>query len=261
MIELFKQRSTEGTGDVKIIRDSLTQFIKEQLSKVQGGEGSGIRGLQLFLNPGEEEQHLYESAVYYGEGDRFKSEEVQRIADDFAIDLPRDWTFETSFVSTFPAEAMPVPGLKAALFVRTHKTSLPKSATAYIKILNGEAERSVYPIHSADGPVNIGREKKVLGEDGFFRVNTIAFPAESSHESNKFISRQHAHIQFDQETGHFLLYADEGGIPPRNKIKVRSLDEPTPIKLYSTRIGHELKEGDQVMLGQSAIFEFSFKEA
>ncbi|HVG12859.1 MAG TPA: hypothetical protein VM843_07635, partial [Flavisolibacter sp.] len=70
MIELFKQRSTDGAGDVKIIRDSLLQFIKEQLSKVQGGEGSGIRGLQLFLNPGEDELHLYESAVYYSEGDR-----------------------------------------------------------------------------------------------------------------------------------------------------------------------------------------------
>ena len=156
---------------------------------------------------------------------------------------------------------MQVPGLSAALFIRTHKTALPRSATAYIKVLNGEAEQPIYTIHSGDGIINIGREKKVLGEDGFFRVNTIAFPAESGNESNKFVSRQHAHIQFDNDSGQFLLYADAGGIPPRNKIKVRSLADPTPIKIYSTRIGHALQEGDQVMLGQSAIFEFSYSGA
>ena len=261
MIELFKQKSSEGTGDVKVIRDTLLQFIKEQLSKVQGGEGSGIRGLHLFFNPVEEEAHLYQSAVYYNEPDRFQQEEVQRIADDFAIDLPREWTFESTFVDEFPPEAMQVPGLPAALFVRTQKTALAKSATAYIKVLNGEAEQPIYTIQSGDGRINIGREKRVLGEDGFFRINTIAFPAESSNESNKFISRQHAHIQFDNDSGQFLLYADEGGIPPRNKIKVRSVADPTPIKIFSTRIGHVLQEGDQVVLGQSAIFEFSYSEA
>jgi pSer/pThr/pTyr-binding forkhead associated (FHA) protein len=125
-------------------------------------------------------------------------------------------------------------------------------------VLNGEAENDVYTIKSSDGKITIGREKRVQGEDGFFRINTIAFPGDSKHESNKFISRQHAHIQFNIESGQFYLYAEENGIPPRNKTKIRTAESETPVKLYSTQIGYALKEGDQIMLGQSAILEFSY---
>jgi pSer/pThr/pTyr-binding forkhead associated (FHA) protein len=131
-------------------------------------------------------------------------------------------------------------------------------ATAYIRILNGEAENEVYTISSTDARINIGRDKKVQGSDGFFRVNTIVFPATSQHESNRSVSRQHAHIKFDNNSGQFLLFADEGGIPPKNKIKVRSTNDAAPVKLYSTLNGHALQEGDQIMLGESAIIEFSY---
>lgn len=260
MIDLFKQKGGEKHEDVKTIRDGLLQFIKEQLSRVEGGEGSNIKGLHLFFNPTDNEKHLYQAAVYFEEENRFKSEEVQRIADDFAIELPANWTMDITFVDAMPAEAINVHGLRAALFIRTQKRSIQKLATAYIKVLNGEAENEIYTLQSTDTRINIGREKKVQGGDGFFRINGIAFPAESQNESNKFISRQHAHIRFDNDCGQFLLFADEGGIPPRNKIKVRSVGDETPVKLHSTRIAHALQEGDQIMLGESAILEFSYTQ-
>ena len=55
-----------------------------------------------------------------------------------------------------------------------------------------------------------------------------------------------------------MLFADEGGVPPRNKIKVRSSKEVNPVKLYSSRVGHRLEEGDQILLGESALLEFSY---
>jgi hypothetical protein len=253
----FFTKKAEDKPDVKTLRETLLHFIKEQLSKTEGGEGNKIKGLHLFMAPAADEKHLYEAAVYFEEEDRFKNE-VQRIADDYAIELPQDWAMENSFVDEIPSEAMKVSNIAAGLFVRTQKRALTKSATAYIKVLNGEAEQEVYEIKSTDGKINIGREKKVQGEDGFFRINHIAFPANSNHESNKYISRQHAHIQFDHDSGQFYLYADEGGIPPRNKIKVRSQISDAPIKLYSTDIAHALYEGDQIMLGDSAILEFSY---
>jgi hypothetical protein len=56
-----------------------------------------------------------------------------------------------------------------------------------------------------------------------------------------------------------MLFADEGGIPPGNKIKIRSASTENLIKLNSTHIGHRLEEGDQVILGETAVFEFSNK--
>lgn len=253
----LKDKTQKKPDDVKMIRENILLFIKEQLSKLEGGEGKNIKGLNLFISDNKEERHLYESAVYYDDPDIFKNE-VQRIADDYAIELPQQWNLDISFVDELPSNVMPVPGIQAGLFIRTHKNILQITAIAYIRILNGEAEKDVYTIKASDGKITIGRESKVQGEDGFFRINTIAFPGESVHESNKFISRQHAHIKFDNESGQFYLFADENGIPPRNKIKIKTLEADIPVKLYSTHIGYALKEGDQIMLGHSAILEFSY---
>jgi hypothetical protein len=252
MFDRFKSRPT----DIKGIRASLLHFIKEQLQKAEGGEGSNIRGLCMYINCSDEEKHLYEAAVYADEEGRFKEEEVQKIADDYAIALPENWTFEIEFVERVPPEALKAPDIDAALFISTRKK--PKvfhDATAYIRVLNGEAEKNVYTITSTSGKINIGRERKVQTADGFYRENIIAFPDKSSNESNRSVSRQHAHIEWDPEVGAFYLFADEGGIPPHNKMKVRT-EGGLPIKMQTTEIGHRLHQGDQIILGESALLEF-----
>ena len=103
----------------------------------------------------------------------------------------------------------------------------------------------------------MGREKKTQTADGFFRENTICFLGESKEASNRSVSRQHAHIEWDAHSGCFVVYADEGGIPPLNKTKVRKADG-TVEKIQTIEIGHRLDEGDQVMLGESAILEFTY---
>lgn len=255
MFDLFK-KAAEGPRDVKGIRDAFLRFIKEELQRVEGGEGRHIKGLHIFVSCAEGEKHLYESAVYFEDNHLFRNE-VQRIADDFAIDLPESWTIEASFVDSYPAEAMPVTDLDAALFIQTRQHNIKKSSTAYLRILSGEAEKDQYTLASGTEKTTIGREKKVQVE-GFFRINTIAFPSESINECNKFISRQHAHIEWNEDAGCFMLFADEGGIPPGNKLKVKSAGDEHPVRLNSTQIGHRLHEGDQIILGESAILRFSY---
>ena len=259
MFDLFKKSTESKPHDVKSVRDSLLRFIKDELQKLEGGEGANVKGLHLFMAPAEEERHLYEAAVYLDQESRFQAEEVQRIADDYAIDLPEGWVMEITLVDALPAECKKIPDLDAGLFIKTKKHTIQKSATAYIKILSGEAEKEEYKIESGSGKVTIGREKKVQAEDGFFRINTIAFPATSQNDCNKYVSRSHAHVEWDNDSGSFLLFADEGGAPPRNKIKVKSTNVQTPVKLQSTHTGHALQEGDQIILGESVVLEFSYK--
>lgn len=254
----FLKRKEEAPDDVKGVREGLLQFIKEQLRRAEGGEGGHIKGLSLSLAPSAEEKHVYEQAVYLEEENRFRDEEVQRIADDYALNLPQGWTMDIQFVEELPAEAIRSEKIKAGLFILTRKQpSAIKTATAYVRVLQGEAEKEIYTISSSGGRVNIGREKKVQASDGFYRVNHIAFPAESEHSANRSVSRQHAHIEWSAESGAFLLFADEGGVPPRNKVKVRTTGSE-PVKLQTTAIGHVLQEGDQLILGESALLEFSY---
>ena len=260
MFDLFKQKEDPAAPDVKSLRQNLLLFIKEQLRKWEGGEGTNVKGMQLFLAPSADDRHFYEAAVFLDAENKFKNDEVQRIADDYAIDLPPEWTLDLLFVESLPPEAVKAKDLPVALHVSTKKQPvLTTLTTAFIKIINGEAEKEIYVLTDKGGKVCIGREKRVQTDEGFLRENTIAFPSTSQNSSNKYISRQHAHIEWNREVGGFFLYADDGGIPPKNKIKIQTGNGDV-IRLGSTQVGHHLQEGDQVVLGESALIQFSYQE-
>lgn len=260
MFDLFKQKEEASSPDVKTLRQNVLLFLKDQLKRWEGGEGANIKGLQFFLSPSEDDRHLYEAALYVDNETKFRDDELQRIVDDYAIDLPPDWNLEILFVESLPPEAVKSKDLPVALHVSTKKQPiLTTLTTAYLKVMNGEAEKERYTLTDKGGKVCIGREKKVQTPEGFMRENDIAFPSESQNKSNKFISRQHAHIEWNREAGAFFLYADEGGIPPRNKIKVQTANGDV-VRLQSTQVGHHLQEGDQVVLGESALLQFSYTE-
>jgi hypothetical protein len=256
MFDFLKSKGTPPS-DVKEIRQQLLLFIKEQLRKAEGGEGASIKGLQLFIDAGAE-AHLYEAAVYYNEPNRFAREEVQRIADDYAIDLPEGWNLDIVFTGELPTGAAKAPNMPAALGIVTrHHSAVQTPETAMLRVLNGEAEQEIYEITPASGRVCIGRDKKAQADDGFLRENDIAFPSNSKNEGNKYVSRQHAHIEWDKHNRCFCLYADEGGIPPRNKVKVQRENGAT-IRLQTTEIGHKLEPGDKIVLGTSVLLEFDY---
>lgn len=259
MFDLFKQKGEAAAPDVKTLRQNLLQFIKDQLKRWEGGEGANIKGLQLFLTPPADDRHLYEAALFIDDEEKFK-EEIQRIVDDYAIELPASWTMECLFVNELPAEAVKAKDLPVALHVSTRKQPvLTTQTTAFIRVMNGEADKEKYVLTSTGGKVCIGREKKVQTGEGFMRENTIAFSSGSQDKSNKYISRQHAHIEWNKEVGAFFLYPDEGGVPPRNKIKVQT-EDGSIIRLQTIKVGHHLREGDQIVLGETALLKFSYED-
>ena len=257
MLDFLKHKPT----DIKLIRSNILDFIKEQLKKAEGGEGGNIRGIQLYITCPQSDRYLYESALFLNESDKFKNDEVQKIADDFDIHLPQDWTMEILFTEDVPLETIRAKNVDVALFISTQKRkAIQKEKNAVIKVLYGDAEKESYNISSKNERINIGRERKVNTADGFYRENTIAFPDSSNNRSNKSVSRQHAHIEWDEDASAFFLYADEGGVPPSNKIKVKQKNG-NENRLLTTEIGHELENGDQVILGESALIEFNYTDA
>jgi hypothetical protein len=257
MFDIFKKGENNQPMDVKAIRDAVLRGVKQELQKSEGGEGRNIKSICLFIACPDVEKHVYESAVYLDAPEKLQKE-IQKIADDFALNIPENWTLEVDFPTELPPEARQIKGTCAGIFIRTKENSIQKSATGYVHVLAGAAEKKVYQFSSIDGKINIGRDKSTQVSDGFFRHNHIAFPAEKD-EVNKYISRQHAHIEWSNDSGAFMFFADEGGVPPGNKVKIRSAASETLNKLMSTQIGHRLEEGDQVILGESAVILFSYK--
>ena len=251
MLDLFKH-----SPDVKSIRSKLLQFIKQELQKTEGGEGQNIQTIFLYIDCKKEEKHLYEAAVHIHDPGKFRTEEIQRFADDYAINLPPDWELEIKFEGELPVDCVKTKEINAGIILSARKKAEFREITAVLKVLKGETELPLYNLSSATGgKTTIGREKEVQTSEGFYRQNTVAFPSSSSNESNRSVSRQHAHIEWSAEGGSFYLFADEGGVPPMNKIKVRRSDGQL-VKLLTTEYGHSLKDGDQIILGESALLQF-----
>jgi hypothetical protein len=256
MFDFFKNKTDNKDLDAKGLRDLLLQFVKEELQRLDGGEGKGIAALQLFVAAGDGDRFLYETALYVNEPGKLQ-EEIQRIGDNYAIDLPENWKLELLFIADLPAGSIQHQALKTGLMFKSAspvkiKPAIP--ANAVIRILQGGAEQQEYILDPAAGRINIGREKNVQASDGSYRINAIAFPAEN--DSNKYISRQHAHLEWDSTAAAFKLYADEGGVPPGNKTKIRSARDESVQKLNSTLIGYPLADGDQVILADTAVLVF-----
>ncbi len=164
------------------------------------------------------------------------------------------------FFADAPAGAIKAADIPAALVIATKqkKAAIGLPAKAYVLVLQGETEQGRYVFDAKSGKITIGRDRMVQAADGFHRENKIAFIAGNTNEANKFVSRQHAHIEWSEDAGAFLLFADEGGIPPRNKVKIRPRGGE-PVKLQSTHIGYTLSQGDQIMLGDAALLEFGYE--
>ena len=261
MFNLFKKNTEDQPLDVKVVRDLILQFIKEELQKSEGGEGANIHTLKLFAAPALTEKHLYEAASYSTEPDRLK-QEVQRIADNFAVNLPKDWQLEINIVETLPAQGIKYDRLPLELDIETTPVFVPEvhvvKTSALLKVINGQAEQSSYLITSKDGRINLGRGNNATTAGGSIRNNHIVFPEDVEFVGNRFVSRQHAHLEWDDKKGGFVLFADEGGVPPGNKTKIQSLDEEAQIKLNSTLVGHFLQDDDQLILGESVVLQFNY---
>ena len=145
MLDFLKPQKPK---DIKLIRSHILDFIKDQLKKAEGGEGGNIRGLQLYVTCDGVDKYLYESALFINEPARFKEEEVQKIADDFDIALPHDWILEILFDENPPVETIKANDVDVSLFIstQTRNHAIHKEEIAYIKILNGEAEKEMYQI-------------------------------------------------------------------------------------------------------------------
>jgi hypothetical protein len=268
MFDFFKK---SNKLDAKGIRDAVLQFIKEELQQLDGGEGTYLQTISVFVAPTEEEKFLYEAALYNGDTERLQ-DDIQRIADNFALDLPKDWQLTLQFEEELPAGLLRTNEIKAGLQLKMSAppviaasgkagqgtAAAAPTVAAALKVLKGKAEQDEYLLKVGESRrVNIGREAQIQANDGSMRVNHIAFPEDPAYESNKYISRQHAHIEWDTASASFKLFADEGGVPPGNKTKIRAAKDESVSKLNSALIGYPLNDGDQIILGDAAVLQFS----
>ncbi|WP_375447028.1 FHA domain-containing protein [uncultured Fibrella sp.] len=184
---------------------------------------------------------------------------------DYGITLPDTYLFNWEITATPPdwPDALVRGPYTLLLLKQGQPTAFESIAVALrLEALNGQLHKPYYTLEPTDSQVyTIGRGLRPRLESGQYRLNAIAFvdAAEADFnsgegESNKMISRNHARIVV-KPTGLWLC-AEEGGIPPKNKLKVHTA-QGALIRLYDLRVSHLLAPGDQIELGDGLMLLIS----
>lgn len=109
----------------------------------------------------------------------------------------------------------------------------------------------------------IGRCKDPKIDNGPKIHNDIAFIGieeinEEQYKLNNYVSRSHANIIFDKETGVYKIYRSKFLNNPSHKIKIynTSLNDFSGISLNQSTIPHVLKNGDSICFNDKVVLEF-----
>ena len=104
--------------------------------------------------------------------------------------------------------------------------------------------------------IGIGVRQKL--DNLTIRTNHIAIddnPASPEYEHNKYVSRSHAHISYDNKIG-FLLYVEDGGTTRSGK-RTAILRNDDTIRLESINAPIPLQDGDIIVLSKNVYLIFN----
>lgn len=191
----------------------------------------------------------------------FKSKLYEKITTELGISFA-DIVVHTKD-GNYPKDRSKIKGRQACFYAVLPITVSVVSSKVQIEVLHdrGKLLKDVYVLSSTDKEQywNIGRGKISQVGKGYIRQNHIIFDDDSVNECNKYVSRNHAHIEYSEGVG-FLLYVDEGG---RRSVKNRTrvIRGKEFMDLESNMIVPiQLQDGDQIELGKHAILGFKIVE-
>jgi len=128
----------------------------------------------------------------------------------------------------------------------------PAQRSAKLVVLAGRANRPEIPLVKAR--TNIGRPEEVYKAEGLSRRNDLAFAAD--HPINRTVSREHAHVLYDKQTGEYRLFNDrwyQRGEKPAGNCGLWIVRDGMGQEVHRDTRGTRLEPGDEIHLGKAAV--------
>ncbi len=166
---------------------------------------------------------------------------------------------EAEFCATGELPAADEPWLRVETESRPRKepTPAPARRTARLTVVRGTA--GVPEIALNKERTNIGRTVEVYRAQGPSRRNDLAFSENT--EINATVSREHAHILYNRNTGEYRLYNDRWYRQEKKAAGICGLwiiRDGLSQEVHRDARGVRLKPGDEIQLGK-AILKFQVK--
>jgi hypothetical protein len=243
------------------IRRAVLDDVESHVVAV--GEGKRIfphNRLRLhLLTPDPDERVRFEAVVR--EGWDLKREIAERLADrgcpvpsGFDVEVafddeahPRfgERRFYVEYLNQEVAAVAPATTSTAGTGAAGDGTSPTARPTLELTVLKGTATQRVYDL---EGPrVFLGRLEEVVDPDGRVRRrNDVAFL--EAGEINSTVSREHARIAWDAESGGYWLRAEQNASGTRIYRAGRTIDVSS-----HDRRGVRIQPGDEIYLGRACV--------
>ncbi len=131
------------------------------------------------------------------------------------------------------------------------QAAVPARKAARLTVMKGTANEKDVQLSKAR--TNIGRTVDVYRADGPSRRNDLAFSEDD--EISRSVSREHAHILFDKQTGEHRLYNDRKPKPGAKEpvCGLWILRDGLSLDVHHNTRGTSLMPGDEIHLGRAVV--------
>ena len=179
---------------------------------------------------------------------RCQVEDVADVAVEVAyVGRPqKGWPHADFHVEFYREPPPPLRGFGAQAHVNAAAETTEVSCNRIeLTVLLGTAEQTTYAL--AADRIDLGRSVEVRdSRHRLIRMNHVAF-IERGGEVNQSVSRRHAHIAYDSQSGHYRLH-DDGSVHGTGVIR-----NGRTIAVPAGSHGVRLRSGDEVVLGDARV--------
>ncbi|HEY2931245.1 MAG TPA: FHA domain-containing protein [Acidobacteriota bacterium] len=229
------------------IRRKVLEDIEEKMQALGRKNIFPFNYIEIHLfAPDESARAIYQSA--FTDPAQFDND-IRHLLHDNQCDISEDFEVQVQIDS----EASPdLPALaERGFFIRYERREKPKEEKpsrpeALVTVTRGRAKQKTLRISAPK--TNIGRLSEVIDMSGrVVRRNELAF-LDMEDNVNSTVSRSHAHIYLEVETGDFRL-CDDGSVHGTHIVRDgRTIEVPT-----GNPRGTKLQSGDELYLGQACL--------
>jgi hypothetical protein len=232
------------TREILEIRRDILEDVRDHIQpKGQGRSVLPYNAISIEIAARNPEQRAILEAAFSDDG---VEEDVRALLSEADCPVPAGFSVGVSVMEDADL------AMSARPFLAEYSNTKPGTAgsnisrnarpNAKLTIVRGEADPSEYTIES--DRVNIGRLKEVVGDkDGLRRRNDIAFA-----DTETTVSREHASIRYDAESGKFRLYDSLSQRGTSVFREGRRLEVPK-----GATHGLQLRSGDEIHVGDARI--------
>lgn len=244
-------RLSKDAPELAEIRLAVLDLVKAKSHRASGKNVFPYNVIRVELRGIPEEQSSVFKSDFLA---TYLTQELKTGLSRSSYRFPDDLRVEMRTTATLPVAGEEWLGVETEIEQKKPAEAPAKSRRpARLVVLQGSANQPELSLDKIR--INIGRTAEVYRGAGPSRQNDLAFTEDT--ETNRSVSREHAHILFSQKTGEYRIFNDRSYKGEANCglwIVRDGLSQP----IHRGTRGTVLKPGDEIHLGR-AVLRFQLK--